>query len=212
MNRLHYITVLIAAICLASLSAQAQNKHEQDFTFVYIAHDVNTPIDVLSDRLNTMYRDAIDYPDIRATVFYLANSEAPMIVKINTEDDNREDFQNIIYELQHKRAHDLEPMTDLVEIQNALAESLVNDENEPIYQSCELFFYINSTFWELECNENLIAPLFLICGMKELIDQEYMRKINIFHGEDDPLPMDPEHVFSNKYSSLTTDYYAVMPY
>ena len=89
------LCLLVASLLFGLSSVHAQRSSEQDFSFIYIAHDENTPVQYLIERLQMAYSDAINYPDEIAVVFYLPNGDAPLCVEVNTKSDNRADFDKI---------------------------------------------------------------------------------------------------------------------
>lgn len=201
-------TILFVLLLYPALSAQ----DKKDLTFVYIAHDVNTPVQSLCDRLTVLYNDAMDYPEERAVIFYLANSDNPVICRMNTADSDPSVFEEIISELQGKRSHDNEPVTDVNTILSLFEEDDIIDRNgDRNYASVTWNWYINSTFWELEYNRSIIAPIYYIFDMGELIKDKYLF-VNFFHGEDDPIPYLPSEPFGSLYSGISLEECPLMPY
>ena len=112
-------------------------------------------------------------------IFYLANAENPIVVQVNTKNDNQQEFDRIVDELQTKRSHNVEPVVDCAKIQEIFnADDLIDDEGKGLYRSVEWTYYVNSTFWALMYNESVIASLFFIMDMEEMIESGYLR-VNI---------------------------------
>lgn len=191
--------ILIVLGLLASNYIFAQNKAEQELSFVYVTHDENTDTQTLINRLKQKYKNTINYPDMRATIFYLSNGANPIIVKVNTEDDNRKDFENIIYSLQTKRAHDVNPGEDVERIVDLFNENdIVDNEGAFVYKSVEWTYYINPSFWMLQNNEHVIASLYFIMDMESLIEARYLN-LEFFYGENGgQISYDEELPFGNK--------------
>lgn len=189
---------LIFLLLSVAVTSHAQSiSINQDLSFVYVAHDENTPVQMLIGRLKDMYNDAVNYPD-QVAIFYLPNGDYPVVVRVNTGNDNREAFGNLIDELQSKRAHDVNRYVDRTRILDILAENdLTDDSGNPRYRSVEWNYYVNSTFWNLGNHEYIIASLFWDIGMEPLLKSGYMR-VNIFYSEDDTIPFNMEHPFGNK--------------
>lgn len=190
--------VLLSLMAILPLRAQIVPAN-QDLSFVYVAHDENTPVQVLIGRLKDIYNDALNYPEDRAAIFYLPNGEYPVVVRVNTANDNREAFGELVYELQSKRSHDVDRHTDLTRIQSILEENdIVDTDGKPRFRSVEWIYYINSTFWNLGYHEYIIASLFWIVDMEPLIKSKYMH-VNIFYsGEYDVVPFNKEQPFGDK--------------
>ncbi len=176
----------------------AQQNTHKELHFVYIAHDENTPVQTLVKRVKDTYQDALYYPDVRTVIFYFANEESPIVVKINTEDDNHADFPLIINEIQTKRSHNISPATDRKKIQEIFNDcDIIDEDGNKLYKTVRWTYYVNSTFWSLNCNESIIAALYFIMDMKTLSEDNYLR-ITILHGEEDPLPINKEYPFGYK--------------
>ncbi len=182
----------------AAVSAFAQDNSAKDLTFIYIAHDENTPTQTLISRLQANYEDAKYYPDSYATIFYLTNGDNPIIVKMNVEGENPKDFDKLIEDLQAKRAHDVSPETDREKIMELFDEiDLLDAEGNNAFNSVQWNYYVNSTFWLLNNNEHVIASLFWIMDMEPMVKSGYLQ-VNILHGEIDPLPVDEKLPFGSK--------------
>ena len=190
--------IILLVGLFAAISAIAQDNKGKDLTFIYISHDENTPTQTLISRLKAHYEDAKYYPDSYATIFYLTNGENPIIVRMNVEGANPQDFDKLIEDLQAKRSHDVSPETDREKIMEIFAEvDLLDDEGNPAFNSAQWNYYINSTFWLLNNNEHVIASLFWIMDMEPMVKSGYLQ-VNILHGEIDPLPIDEKLPFGLK--------------
>lgn len=196
MKRVFLIFLLLSVAAVMPSHAQSVSIN-QDLSFVYVAHDENTPLHLLIGRLEDIYNDAVNYPD-QAAIFYLPNGAKPCVVCVNTGNDNRKAFGDLIDELQSKRAHDVNRYIDRTRIQDILAENdLTDDSGNPRYRSVEWNYYVNSTFWNLGYHEYVIASLFWDIGMEPLLKSGYMR-VNIFYSEDDTIPFNKEYPFGDK--------------
>ena len=152
------ICLLLVSLLLGTAPTLGQEKSEQDLAFIYIAHDEYTAVQSLIERLKEAFADAINYPESRAVIFYLANAENPIVVQVNTKNDNQQEFDRIVDELQTKRSHNVEPVVDCAKIQEIFnADDLIDDEGKGLYRSVEWTYYVYSTFWALMYNESVIA-------------------------------------------------------
>lgn len=189
--------VLLCLTALAPLRAQVASS-SQKLSFVYIAHDENTAVSVLTGRLKRLYENAVDLPEENAVIFYLPNGESPITVRVNTANDNRNDFGSIIDELQSKRSHDVDRYTDLARIQEIFEENdIVDADGNPRFRSVEFLYYVNSTFWDMGNHEFIIASLFWIMDMEKYVKSNYMR-VNIFYGKDDAVRFNENEPFGHK--------------
>ena len=206
------LCLLFASLLVGLSSVHAQRSSEQDLSFIYIAHDENTPVQYLVERLQMAYSDAINYPDEIAVIFYLPNGDVPLCVQVNTKSDNRADFAKIVDELQTKRSHNIEPKTDCQRIQDIFNENDIVDQNgSPLYKSVTWTYYVNSTFWSLQNNEYVIATLCFVMDMEPMIKSGYLKVDVLYSGEYDVLPYDKESPFGSK-SLCASVPFMPMPY
>ncbi len=192
--------LIVTAVCLLALISTAfgQDKSSKDLNFIYIAHDENTAVGSLVDRLTEAYNDARNYPDTRDLILYLANDNDPVIVQVNTDNDNQGAFGRIIEELQTKISHTINPDADREAIVSLFnANDIIDEAGNPRYYSLEWTYYVNSTFWSLGNNEDIIAGLFFIMDMQKMIDLGYL-KLYVMYGENDRLVYDKEQPFGTK--------------
>ena len=152
---------LIVGLLALPLSAQNNdNRKEKSFRFVYIAHDVNTPVARLIERLRANRNDAMEGGE--DVVFYLASGSNPVIVEYNVGEDNQSDFDEVLLaELNERNSHDVDPETDVAAIFDLLNNLNIVDENKRLnYMSAKFNFYVNPKFWTLKNNEAILVPIF----------------------------------------------------
>lgn len=153
-----FLTSLFIAI---TSSAQSVSPViDKDFRFVYIAHDVETPVNRLIERIRENKNNALsEYEDV---VFYLANGTNPIVVEFNVGNNNQADFEDILLsELNERISHEVNPETDKEKIMEILNRIKVIDNDKNLnYQTLKFNFYVNSDYWTLKNNEAVIAPIF----------------------------------------------------
>lgn len=166
MKRLFLILFLFSL----SLSGRAQdiNTSEQTLEFYYIAHDRTSPVGKICDFIKERQKEATYYKDL-AMIFYLADGENPMIVKMNLPGDNRQDFQNIINSLQQQMSHDISPIGDIKSVTDLFNEvDFVDSEGNPCFRSFQWISFVTPLFWQMQYNEDVIAALYFILDMGNL--------------------------------------------
>lgn len=161
---LSFIIAILGSVVAIAQSADSADHSQLQFSFHYIAHDETTPVSAIIEKLQVDYYNAVedeDYP--HPTVFYLSSGARPIIVRINLPNDNRDDFDNVLLpELYQRNAHEVEPETDIEELNRIFDEiGLVTDTNRLRYSSARFNFYINPQFWKVNNNEKIIASLFM---------------------------------------------------
>lgn len=162
--------ILLSCFCLLCQSVQllfAQDKSESDFTFYYVSHDRQTNVQSLSQELQRAFDDLKEYNN--AGIFYLANGEEPVIVKVNLPDENEKDFPHLIGEMQERLAHNISAGFDVDNILSIFEKSDFIDEQGALrYNSVNWNFYVTSSFWAMGYNESVIGTLFWTLDMGEL--------------------------------------------
>ena len=133
---------------------------ERDLTIVFIAHTTDVPLAKLTETLEEHYRNGVQFGN--EVIFYLSNGSEPHIVKVNTKEQNNEDFEaEIIDELWAKRSHDIDPYFDVENIINIVNENDFVDENGKLkYLSVTFDFFVTETFWTMKYNESIISKLY----------------------------------------------------
>lgn len=186
---------------------------QQKLKFAYIAHDENTAIQSLIPRLNQMVEDATYMPERVAVILYLPNGEEPMVIRINTGvNDNPQDYPRMVDELQNRLSHDGISLLDcekIIEIFDTVP--LLNEDGTPHFKAVDWNYYVNASFWKLNMNESVIASLYWIMDMEQLL-KDYYLNVNIYYGEQAPkLPINEELPFGEKKLNATMPL-QLMPY
>lgn len=181
--------LIICVVVLMSIPVAAQ---KQSFEFYYIAHDRTTPVADLCTRLEQVYETALSYEDY-AVIFYMPNSDAPIVVKVNLPEDNRDEFKNIISELRLKPSHEIFADVDYENIIQLINRyDFINDKGTPTYKSVLLCWYVNPDFWQFNYNEELIATLYFNLELDKYIG--YV-ETQIMHSSEDGLKVDDKYPF-----------------
>lgn len=210
MKRIACAVVLLLGCTV--LSAQNYRKAEQQFNFVYVAHDVTTPVQHLVARLREVYTDAIKYGN--AAVFYLSNGSNPTVVKVNMVGDNRNDFDNLLVpELQDKNSHDVIADIDVDNILNLFSENeIIGEDRQMLYNSVMFDFYVNKNFWALQNNEAVIAALYFALDIANLMKPEVDLYFNVYRYKDEPLDYPEGQAFGVKNVNDINKNITILPY
>lgn len=190
MKKITFINVLLFLMLPVLASAQ-----EKTLEFYYIAHDYSTKVNDVCSMLEEKYEMALEFEDC-AMIFYLPNKENPIVVKMNLEGDNRDEFSNLLAELRGRYAHDSYSYVDLQAITDIFNQHDILDESSmPAYRSVLMTWYINPSFWSLNYNETLIASLYFILELDKYSD--YVT-IDIWNASDERINFNRERPFGNK--------------
>lgn len=171
MKKIFFVLFALLAVSLslrAQDEAEGHDKSGRVFRFVYIAHDVNTPVNRLIERLKANQNSALE--EAEDIIFYLSSGQNPIVVEYNTGRDNKADFEDVLLaELNERIAHDVDAETDLERIMQLIEDAGIVDENNRLnYMSARFNFYVNPKFWTLGNNEAIIAPLFFALDVPEI--------------------------------------------
>lgn len=204
------IVFLMLVLSFTDTLVAQESEYDKSYRFVYIAHDVSTPIDRLSEELSTKYREAIQYDNV--VIFYLSNGYESMVINVNTpEGDNRSNFdKNLMSELQEYNSHDVEAEIDVNKILEAIAANDFVDEFGNIkYSSVDLDFYVGSLFWTLGNNESILAELYFSLDIPR-----YHNKVsfNVFCNAEDELTYQEGLPFGNKNVSEINEKVSIYKY
>ena len=181
-----------------NIDSRTYNKAEQEYNFIYIAHDATTPVQHLINRVRDVYDDAIRYNN--AAVFYLSNGDKPVVIKVNMPGDNRADFDNqLVAELQEKNSHDIMADEDVRQILNIIRSNEIVDElGGLLYNSVTFDFYVNQNFWSLQNHEAVIAALYFTLRVRRFIEQEKEFYFNVYEYQNEKIEYENGKLFGEK--------------
>lgn len=170
MKRIVFSLIFVMASIFISSAQSNEGVKEKDLTIVYIAHTTNVPLAKLVNMLEERYRGGVQFSN--DVIFYLSNGSEPLIVNVNTAEDNNGDFEPmIIDELWAKRSHDVDPYTDVANLIDLINKNDFVDANGKLnYLSVTFDFFVSEEFWTMKFNESIIAKLYFaldINGIKK---------------------------------------------
>lgn len=158
------IFLIALAMLLNWQMAYGQNRKESNIYVVYIAHESTTPVNKLCNTIKELRTDAMETNG--GLLVYLANGHYPMlsvtgIPGFSNEVSGEEAFDNIISALQELPSHDVSPGEDVTQFTELMARcNLLDNQQNLLYKSATLDFYVGSTFWGLRNNELILSRLY----------------------------------------------------
>lgn len=174
------VTLFIVALLVVSVAMQARTLR-----FVYIAHDVTTPVEPLVEKLEGYFDqledEADDETSVDRTILYLSSGSNPFIV--NMESGNRDDdnFNTLVSELYERNFHDVDAENDVEKIIELLSDNdFMTEDNRLAVSNLKFEFYVTPTFWTMGQNQSLIMPLFHTLEIDRFYDEkspEYNRGV-----------------------------------
>lgn len=168
------------ALLFAWITLPIQNSYAQqakNYQFVYIDHEVNTPVNQLCAKLKELYEFAEETGDV--LIIYLSTgnpSEEHRILSLkNIKDvtgkdlDTEKSFNNIIGALQNSNYHAVNPKADVNNIINLFDTYRYQDEKGAItYKSVKLNFYVGSRFWQHGYNYLVLSYLYSLLDVEKM--------------------------------------------
>ena len=175
----------------AALDLMAQG---QSLQFYYIMKDHNIKVTPLVEEIRDIY-DFARVEKTSAAIFYLANWDEPIIVKLNLPGDNRNDMDKIFEALVTKSETTVNPSSDLEHITRLFDEiPLVDASGKPTFTRVEFNYYVTPTFWDLTYNEQVIAALYFVMDMDADWARDYVF-MSILHQDGDGLSVNADMPF-----------------
>lgn len=169
------ILLLLLSSSLFSDSILFAQKEIKTFEFIYVAHNMDTPITTLINKLHDLYYTKVseyEAKEVDACIFYLAKGHTPKIVTVNlgvdenSPNDNREKIEEWLSEL-NKPDYRVEPYSDVDSIIKIFNQyDFLNETGHLKYEKIKFNFYVDNEFWEGGYNEDLIARLYWILGLE----------------------------------------------
>ena len=144
---------------------------QQMFSFVYVAWDKSMSLQTLLDNMRDAYNHAlVDGP----TIFYLSCGSQPVVVCVNTPNDNRDNYEEGLLEvLRQQIEYSVDGLYDKQRIHELLEENNFVDDNGNLkYKRTDFAFHVGQKFWDMANNETLIASLFFELDMNRYIVSE----------------------------------------
>lgn len=195
MNRFVYITASILCMLLSHSYINAQNKKDQQLTFVYMCSDYSTDRSKLVSVINEMYSQATDVYDETLRIpyiFYLSDDLDPKVIFMNVDTllNNEEDFENkILGTINSPTQHNVMPRSDIDSIVSILNQiDFIDEDGNYVYDRFTMDFFVSEYFWQHEYNVYLISYLYWILGMDKhisLTSQDVTFRVNFYESEND---------------------------
>lgn len=178
MNR---ILTCLAAVLLTAVAMQARTLR-----FVYIAHDVDTPIELMVQKIEGYYEDLEDEADdeesVQQTVIYLSSGSNPIVADMKSGQRDEENFNRVISELYERNFHDVDTEVDMNRVIELLSENdFLSSAGNLDMSQLKFEFYVTPTFWSMRQNESFIASLFYALGIDKYYDTnspDYSRSVS----------------------------------
>ncbi len=163
MNRIIVLSITIM-MCISMYAFDGRKVH-----FVYIAHDVETPIYELKGKLD-FYRDEAREDSNYQVIFYLANQWRPIIVQINPVEYNENDYKSLIQELYERDYHTPQPDVDVEYIVELFKNLQISGKDSGV-EELTMSYFVTPNFFIQGYNEAVIARLYYVLDIENLCSE-----------------------------------------
>lgn len=168
MFKIKILTVLTALLTVVS-------AHSRNLKVVYIAHDVETPVSRLMDKIEA-YHDEIGADEDDAgnrTILYMSSGSNPIIADMRSGDTDESNYERIMREFE-RNYHDVNGEYDAQRIIELFDKvDFCSPSGELTVQDFTFEFYVTPEFWQANNNEKLISALFFSLGLDRYADPKH---------------------------------------
>ena len=181
--------VVFGLIPFGQYEAAAQ---QAEMRFYYIMKDSYSFVSPLTRALREEFESAVSDKN-NASIFYLPNSGGnPQVVKVNLPGDNRNDFDNLIYNLS-QGDHTVSEERDIENIIRLFGENdFLNAGGSLKYKLFEMYVYVTPDY---ELRSNFIPRLYFALDLDSLPEKQFL--LRILYGENDEFEFDEAQPFGN---------------
>ncbi len=172
----HIFTILIGMMLVVT-------AYGRNITVVYIAHDVDTPVEKLMSKLER-YHDKIGADDEdmnNRTIFYMSSGSNPIVADMKSGDTDEDNYERVMREFERNYhdvdgEYDAERFIDLFANDDFLSSLGELDVNDMTFE-----FYVTPSFWSTNNNQKFLATLFYSLGLERFTDPkspQFTRDLN----------------------------------
>lgn len=201
MKRICRIVLLLIMSVLSTMHLHAQSLNK-NMHFVYVVHEVNTPVNQLCRQLKSLRDDALETGDV--LIIYMSTGlretnyglqSYTNIADINgMERDTEDAFDNIIAAMQNANSHNVEPRQDVMNILQIFTDyNFQNEDSSLKYGNVIFDFYVGSRFWKLGNNERIISHLFADFDVPSLAKDRF--SFNVYQARGDKVASSNNNLF-----------------
>lgn len=211
MKRCIFLITVLFAFLSVSMAQEGDERSNQAFNFIYIVHDISTPVEELIKVLYDIESRTLEH-DQRCMVC-LSNGigtkpgEEYLVATILEGSDYEPAFEKIIQELRNELAHDINIERDVNYIVNLFdkGSDFLDENGELTYESVTFDFYLSSQFCDDSWASKFIVPLYIAFDVPNMPNQFHF---NVWVGAKHIKGYDisPERIFGEKnYNNINKE-------
>lgn len=182
LKRLSFLILLFVFLLLPQRSL-AQSQNGRRLQFVYIEHELQTPVSTIIRRMKKRYDEVDEFADHESMVVFLSSGQRPFVAFVNLKEyedenslrmitpsgqsrDNRDAFDNVLEAMNNANSHTVDASSDVKNILDILdGLKVFSDEGTLNFRSLVFDFYVGPSFWAQRNNEKIIARLYAVLQM-----------------------------------------------
>jgi hypothetical protein len=192
--------IVSAFLLFVFMMASAQDGGgygDKTMCFVYIAQSDSTPSVALEKYLDARFTRALKDESLVLVIYY-AGGTNPLIVQVNTSEDNRGDYELLLDELKRGDFRRVDSSFDVRNIAGLFdkLDFVAPASNVLKYGAVDWHFHVTSDFWEQGYNESLIASLCFVMGVDHFENANF--RLRCYFSRYDDLEYDEDYPFGKK--------------
>ncbi len=188
------LALLTILFCLpTTIPVSAQDYSKMNLHLIYIAHETETPVNELCEKMRVLRNDAEEIDD--ALIVYLSDGKKSPMSFTNLKDitgnkyDTEEAFKEIVDALQDATYHEVDAVADRRNLLNILDVYNFADEYGRLrFNSVVIDFYVGPNFWTLGYNEKVIAHLYVALNAAAYSPSQFSFNVWVPRGQEMKYP------------------------
>ena len=197
----------LITLLLSLLGACAFSQSNKYLRFIYIDHEVSTPVTPLCKLLKDARDQADENSETEQLIIYLstgldADNYALMSfrnIEEGNENESEDAFNKIIAALQNANRHTVLPLKDVDNIISLFSKyDFFDSDGKLAIKGLTMDFFVGKDFWLLEYNQKIIATLYTVLNLHAQEKSVNELTINIRFPKKDPIDYDVEQPFGKR--------------
>ncbi len=197
-----FITLLLFLLGVCAFSQSSKYLR-----FIYIDHEVSTPVEVLGNQLGEAWDQADENPETEQLIIYLstgldADNCALMSFKNieeGNENESRDAYDKIIEALNDAIFHTVRPSEDVKNIVSLFSKyPFFDSDGKLALKGLTMDFFVGKDFWRREYNQKIIATLYTVLNLHAQEKSVNELTINIRFPKNDSIDYNVKQLFGDR--------------
>lgn len=171
------MTLLFMTLVVQTVHAQNRRNQDRNMRILFIDHEPSLPVKDMIAYIRSQRALALENDN--SLIIYMPNNQNPFISLTNVKDpyeagDDTQEAFDAICEALNQPSHNKEPWYDRQTLVKMFSDYGIMDSQENLlFATVRMEFYLTSEFWKLGYNETLIAPIFVAIDGTNLLKKEF---------------------------------------